>query len=114
MKLTMPVTARVTGILQEERTEWEEDNDGTRRSHTRIIYTPVLEYEVDGKKYSESHSVYGAAGQVSIGANIAIFCNPDNPSEARYRRDPSGFIGAVITIVMGAIAVFVGIATLLG
>ena len=84
-RLTMPVTARVTDVLTEERTEWKESGDGKTLARTRIIYTPVLEYEVGGKTYKQAHSVHGSAPRVNAGSSIRILCNPENPSEARYQ-----------------------------
>jgi hypothetical protein len=109
-RLTMPVTARVVEVLKEEETDYDEDSDGTQRAHTRIVYTPVLEYKVGDKTYRESHSIYGSSpGRVGIGTSIAIFCNPDNPSEARYSSDSDGLTVSIGAIVLGVAAVFIGI-----
>jgi hypothetical protein len=68
-----------------------------------------VEYEAGGASYKESHSVCGSAGRVSVGDTVAIFCNPDNPSEARYRSDFNGLAQSVAMITMGALTAFIGI-----
>ena len=105
--LTIPVTAQVTDVLKEERTVWKEDNDGTKLSHTRIVYTPILEYEVGGKTYRGSHSSSGSAGRIGVGAAIEIFCNPDNPLEIRYR-NAQGLLVSIVTIVLGCGLALIG------
>ena len=94
-RLTMPVTARITDILKEERTEWKEDRFGIKRARTWLVNTSILEYEVGGKVYRKLHSGPGTTKRAAVGDAITIFCNPDNPSEAGYRARAFGIFGAL-------------------
>ena len=113
-RMTMPVTARVMEVLKEERTEWKEDTFGIKRAHSRIVYTPLLEYEACGKTYIRLHFASGTASRFTAGASVEIFCNPDNPSEARYPADAGGLTAPLAAIVLGGAAVLMGIFKLIG
>ena len=112
--MTMPVTARVMDVLKEERTEWKEDALGIKRGHSRIVYTPILEYEAGGRTYRRAHSAKGPEARFTVGASVEIFCNPDNPSEARYPADAGGSTAPLAAIVLGGAAVLMGIFKLIG
>ena len=112
--LTMLVTARVTDVLKEERTEWEEDRDGRKRSLTRIVYTPILEYEIDGKAYRKPFTAGESAERVNEGETLKVYCNPDNPSEACCRNDVIGLTLPISAIVMGGGIALIGIVKFFG
>jgi hypothetical protein len=111
--LTMPVVALVTDVIKEERTEWKEHGDGIRRSQTRVVYRPILEYEVGGRVYKKPHSPSELAGRVSEGDTIEVLCNPDNPSEACCRSDAGGLGLPIAAIVAGGAVVLAGILKLI-
>ena len=74
----------------------------------------IAEYYVDGKRYTITSSDNSEGGYVSLGKEVTILYNPDNPNEAVFEKSDFshwvaiaamglfGFIG-VILIVVGVV-----------
>jgi hypothetical protein len=106
---TARVSARVVEMLKEERKELEKDSDGDEHYVTRIVYTPVLEYQVNGVSYREGSSVFGHPGSLRVGQDIEIFYNPSNPSEARYPSKTSDYLMFVVFFAVGVLLLAIGV-----
>ncbi|MDE6727633.1 MAG: DUF3592 domain-containing protein [Oscillospiraceae bacterium] len=72
----------------------------------RITYAPVFEYEFGGKQYTYTSSTSSYPPQFSVGEQVTIKVNPNNPNEIYYK--PSAAI-VMITIVFRIIGGFVAV-----
>lgn len=67
----------------------------------------IVEYEVDGNKYTKQSNTYSSMPK-SIGTEVGVKYNPDNPNDAIWEKDSTGtilFIVSVVFIVAGAIVI---------
>ena len=90
--------------------DFEQDIDNESNS---ITYYPIVEYEVNGKKYNSRYSTGDTTHKYSVGQKITILYNPDNPNEYYIEGDNSDNIGAYICIGVGGLVTILGIYTLI-
>lgn len=69
------------------------------------LYAIVVEYEVDGIKYTKVSSTYSSMPQ-SIGSEISIKYNPDNPKDAIWKNDSTNIILPIFAVVFTGAGVF--------
>ena len=74
-----------------------------------VSYFPIIEYEVNGKKYNKTHSTSDSMHKYSVGQKINILYNPDNPDEYYIEGDGSDNIVSFICFGVGGIVSFLGI-----
>ena len=77
-----------------------------------ISYFPIIEYEVNGKKYNRRHTTADTTRKYSVGQKVSILYNPENPDEYYFEGDKSDNIVAYICIGVGGIVTILGIYTL--
>lgn len=72
----------------------------------RSTYAPVFEYEFCGKQYSHTSTVSTYPPQFSVGEQVTIKVNPNDPNEIYY--EPSTAI-VMITIVFRIVGGFIAV-----
>lgn len=83
-----------------------------KRSHrsngvTRTIYTPTVEYVIDGTRYEAKGQGNGMDDAYQKGAEITIFYNPNKPEKCLTIAAKDTRKGALITLgIAGVLAVF--------
>lgn len=80
-----------------------------KHKKTRKVYDIYIEYEVDGVTYEDVYN--SSSSPASVGSQIKIYYDPENPFNTRLETSSSGFailsvIGGVFAI-SGLIAIFV-------
>ena len=96
---------QTTGIVVEYLTKLQ-DSDGSEPIHPDgdefEVYAPIVEYEVDGKKYKATYNTY-MDNPPEIGSEMSIRYNKNNPKDVIFDKDRNN-IG--IPIIAGVFIVF--------
>jgi len=104
---------QTTSIVVEYLTKLQE-MDGSEPIHPNgdeiEVYAPIVEYEVDGKKYKATYKTY-MDNPPEIGSEMSIRYNKNNPTEVIFDKDRNN-IG--IPIIAGVFVVFGLFAFILG
>lgn len=80
LRCTEPVTAMVEKNLEVKKVQ-----NGKVRNERDIKYTPVFEYEYDGKKYSVISKISSRPPEFSEFEQVTIWVNPNDPEEIYYK-----------------------------
>ena len=77
-----------------------------KKHKTSIKYTPVFEYDYNGKTYTFKSDLSTNPPRYSVGEKVQIMINPDNPSEVYVPSDSTTKkIIYIVCIAVGGIAV---------
>lgn len=86
--------SETTGVI----TEYEERLDPTTNTN---MYYPIIEYEVDGNKYS----TYGTATEIKTETpkSVTIYYKINNPEEARLDENKTSTASKAIIVIIDAV-----------
>ena len=95
----VPIDAVVVDYHQTEH-----EGSGTEPSY--YMYTPIVEFEVEGVKYRVHSAVYAKRPSAKIGDIIKIRYNKENPNDVIFEKDSSLVIGTIgsLAFTIGGLA----------
>ena len=105
---TESVSARVVKMI-------EHKSGGTSIKHnkTSTTYSPVFEYEYEGKKYTYTSTVASNPPEFSKGDPVMIWVDPNDPNKIYYEPDGASLIMSVVLMTAGGAAAVGGVVWLI-
>lgn len=100
IKCTEPISATVVKNLEIRKVR------SSKGKVHRITYTPIFEYEYDGKEYSYISKISSNPPEYSAGEQVTIWVNPNDPNKIYYKpKGASLLISVVFRIIGGGLAI---------
>lgn len=80
-------------------------------SHTtrHSTYAPVFEYEFGGRKYTHTSNISSYPPQFSVGEQVTIKVNPNNPNEIFYKPNAAIVFITIVFRILGGLLAVVGV-----
>lgn len=79
----------------------------------RSTYAPVFEYEFGGKQYTYTSSTSSYPPQFSVGEQVTIKVNPNNPNEIYYKPSAAIVMITIVFRIIGGLVAVVGVIMLI-
>ena len=96
--------AKVVDYNRRREYDYEEHRD-------KYMYQEIVEYTVDGIKYTETNSVWTNA-PTSIGGEKKIAYDPNSPSDCIFVAD--SYLGAIVCFIISGVVLILLVITIIG
>ncbi|MDE6743596.1 MAG: DUF3592 domain-containing protein [Lachnospiraceae bacterium] len=98
----------IVDVVESEHTSTHRTSSGHRSRRTSTVYSPLYEYEVDGKTYKFCNNIYSSR-YPTIGASATIYYNPKDPGDAYMKQSAvMGIIFSIIGVVLTGFGIVFG------